>query len=124
MSPSSGPTLKRYADALMTTFGTPRLVLTRGEGCYVWDEDGSRYLDLLGRIESAIDHLAHPPTGTHEKRDGKHKKRRKGSKAGRDSRDLSRTVEAVAKKVGSCTASAGCMRQCRQCWRCSSPPIG
>lgn len=62
--------------------------------------DSERYLDLLGRIESAIDHLAHPPTGTHEKRDGKHKKRRKGSKAGRDSRDLSRTVEAVAKKVG------------------------
>ena len=51
------PTLKRYAEALMTTFGTPRMVLTRGEGAYVWDEDGTRYLDLLGGI--AVNALGH-----------------------------------------------------------------
>ncbi len=51
------PTLKRYAESLMTTFGTPRLVLARGEGAYVWDEDGSRYLDLLGGI--AVNALGH-----------------------------------------------------------------
>ncbi len=50
-------TLERYADALMTTFGTPRLVLERGVGCYVWDEDGTRYLDLLGGI--AVNVLGH-----------------------------------------------------------------
>ena len=33
----------------MGTFGTPRLVLARGEGAWVWDEDGTRYLDLLNR---------------------------------------------------------------------------
>jgi acetylornithine aminotransferase len=32
-------------------------VLTRGEGPYVWDEDGTRYLDLLGGI--AVNSLGH-----------------------------------------------------------------
>jgi acetylornithine/N-succinyldiaminopimelate aminotransferase len=50
-------TTKRYAEALMTTFGAPRLVLSRGEGPYVWDEDGTRYLDLLGGI--AVNALGH-----------------------------------------------------------------
>jgi acetylornithine/N-succinyldiaminopimelate aminotransferase len=47
----------RYADSLMNTFGPPQLVLTRGEGCYVWDADGTRYLDLLGGI--AVNTLGH-----------------------------------------------------------------
>ena len=50
-------TMKRYSEALMTTFGAPRLVLARGEGSYVWDEDGTRYLDLLGGI--AVNALGH-----------------------------------------------------------------
>ncbi|WP_203231339.1 acetylornithine transaminase [Nocardioides caldifontis] len=41
----------------MNTFGAPRLALTRGEGCYVWDEHGNRYLDLLGGI--AVNALGH-----------------------------------------------------------------
>jgi acetylornithine/N-succinyldiaminopimelate aminotransferase len=50
----------RYADALMNTFGVPKLVLDRGEGPYVWDVDGVRYLDLLGGIAvNALGH-AHP----------------------------------------------------------------
>ena len=48
---------KRYAASLMNTFGPPKLVLTRGEGCYVWDADGNRYLDLLGGI--AVNSLGH-----------------------------------------------------------------
>jgi len=48
---------ERYADALMNTFGPPRLVLTRGEGAYVWDDHGRRYLDLLGGI--AVNALGH-----------------------------------------------------------------
>ena len=47
----------RYAAAVMNTFGPPRLVLTRGEGAYVWDENGNRYLDLLGGI--AVNALGH-----------------------------------------------------------------
>ena len=41
---------ERYADALLGVYGTPSRVLVRGEGCYVWDADGRRYLDLLGGI--------------------------------------------------------------------------
>jgi acetylornithine/N-succinyldiaminopimelate aminotransferase len=47
----------RYADALMNTFGPPKLVLTRGEGPHVWDDAGKQYLDLLGGI--AVNSLGH-----------------------------------------------------------------
>jgi acetylornithine/N-succinyldiaminopimelate aminotransferase len=51
---------QRYAASLMNTFGPPRLVLTKGEGPYVWDAEGTRYLDLLGGIAvNALGH-AHP----------------------------------------------------------------
>ncbi|WP_084077489.1 acetylornithine transaminase [Demequina sp. NBRC 110057] len=49
--------LQRYQHALMGTFGVPMRVLTRGEGSYVWDADGNRYLDLLGGI--AVNALGH-----------------------------------------------------------------
>ena len=50
----------RYAAALMNTFGAPKRVLSHGEGCYVWDVAGNRYLDLLGGIAvNALGH-AHP----------------------------------------------------------------
>jgi acetylornithine aminotransferase len=50
----------RYGHALMDTFGPPQRVLVRGDGPYVWDADGHRYLDLLGGIAvNALGH-AHP----------------------------------------------------------------
>ncbi len=52
--------LSRYADSFMATYGLPARVITRGEGNYVWDTDGKRYLDLLGGIAvNALGH-AHP----------------------------------------------------------------
>lgn len=52
--------LQRYRHAVMGTFGVPQRVLVRGEGSYVWDADGNRYLDLLGGIAvNALGH-AHP----------------------------------------------------------------
>jgi acetylornithine/N-succinyldiaminopimelate aminotransferase len=48
---------ERYRDAVMDTFGDPRRVLVRGEGAYVWDADGDRYLDLLAGI--AVNSLGH-----------------------------------------------------------------
>jgi acetylornithine/N-succinyldiaminopimelate aminotransferase len=48
---------QRYTGALMNTFGPPKLVLTRGRGAHVWDEDGKEYLDLLGGI--AVNSLGH-----------------------------------------------------------------
>jgi acetylornithine/N-succinyldiaminopimelate aminotransferase len=57
VSPAVSNFEQRYAGALMNTFGPPRLVLGRGQGCYVWDADGNRYLDLLGGI--AVNALGH-----------------------------------------------------------------
>jgi acetylornithine aminotransferase len=47
----------RYAEALMNTFGPPRLTLVRGEGARVWDDAGREYLDLFGGI--AVNALGH-----------------------------------------------------------------
>jgi acetylornithine aminotransferase len=55
--PSQHQWTERYAGALMNTFGPPKLVLTRGEGARVWDEDGTSYVDLLGGI--AVNALGH-----------------------------------------------------------------
>jgi acetylornithine aminotransferase len=41
----------------MNTFGPPKLVLVRGEGSYVWDDAGKRYLDGLGGL--AVNSLGH-----------------------------------------------------------------
>jgi len=50
----------RYSSAVMNTFGTPQRVLVRGEGCWVWDADGNRYLDLLAGIAVNVLGHAHP----------------------------------------------------------------
>jgi acetylornithine aminotransferase len=44
----------------MNTFGTPQRILVRGEGCQVWDNEGNRYLDLLGGIAVNVLGHAHP----------------------------------------------------------------
>ncbi|XAS75524.1 acetylornithine transaminase [Dermatophilaceae bacterium Sec6.4] len=49
--------LTRYEASMLNVFGTPPLVLTHGDGCYVWDADGHRYLDLVGGI--AVNVLGH-----------------------------------------------------------------
>src|SRR5580765_1754532 len=50
----------RYGQALMNAFGPPRRVLVSGDGCYVVDDEGKRYLDLLGGLAvNALGH-AHP----------------------------------------------------------------
>ncbi|GAA3765163.1 acetylornithine aminotransferase [Spinactinospora alkalitolerans] len=50
----------RFDAALMPTYGTPPIALARGEGRYVWDVDGRRYLDLIAGIAvSALGH-GHP----------------------------------------------------------------
>ncbi|MER5885835.1 acetylornithine transaminase [Streptomyces sp. NPDC001941] len=51
---------RRWQDALMDNYGTPRLPLVRGEGARVWDADGTEYLDFVGGIAvNALGH-AHP----------------------------------------------------------------
>lgn len=57
---SSSAVLDTYVDSVMNTFGMPKRVFVRGEGCFLWDADGQRYLDLLsGLAVNALGH-AHP----------------------------------------------------------------
>ncbi|MCI4660096.1 acetylornithine transaminase [Cryobacterium sp. ZS14-85] len=42
---------------MMLTFAPPRAMLVRGAGCYVWDENGTEYLDFLAGI--AVNSLGH-----------------------------------------------------------------
>jgi acetylornithine/N-succinyldiaminopimelate aminotransferase len=61
--PESSPTpytdewLGRYESALLGVFGRPQLVLEHGDGAWVWDVDGRRYLDLVGGL--AVNALGH-----------------------------------------------------------------
>src|SRR5215472_15708518 len=44
----------------MDNYGTPGITLVRGDGPWVWDADGNRYLDLVAGIAvNALGH-AHP----------------------------------------------------------------
>ncbi len=53
-------TLTAYRSSVMATYGMPRRVLVRGQGCRVWDDAGQSYLDLLAGIAvNALGH-AHP----------------------------------------------------------------
>jgi acetylornithine aminotransferase len=49
--------LQRYSGAMVQVFGQPQLVLASGQGCWVTDVDGKRYLDLLSGI--AVNALGH-----------------------------------------------------------------
>lgn len=46
--------------AHLFVFGPPQRLLVRGEGPWVWDETGKRYLDLLGGIAVNVLGHAHP----------------------------------------------------------------
>jgi len=50
----------RFDEALMPNYGLPPLVLARGRGCRVWDDEDREYLDLIAGIAvSSLGH-AHP----------------------------------------------------------------
>ncbi|MBG6215013.1 MAG: acetylornithine transaminase [Cryobacterium sp.] len=51
------PWQTRFADSMMRTFSPPLAMLVRGEGCYVWDDTGTKYLDFLAGI--AVNSLGH-----------------------------------------------------------------
>jgi len=62
--PTTGPSTgsgtgwrDRFATAMMGSSPAPLTMLERGEGCYVWDVDGKRYLDFLAGI--AVNSLGH-----------------------------------------------------------------
>ncbi|MDN5797343.1 MAG: acetylornithine transaminase [Intrasporangium sp.] len=52
--------LTRYAASMVQVFGTPQIVLASGQGCWVTDIDGKRYLDLLSGIAVNALGYGHP----------------------------------------------------------------
>lgn len=50
----------QWRSALMDNYGTPGITLVRGEGPWVWDADGNRYLDLVAGIAVNVLGHAHP----------------------------------------------------------------
>jgi acetylornithine aminotransferase len=54
------PHAQRWQAVMQDNYGTPPVVLVRGQGAWVWDDTGRRYLDLLAGIAvNALGH-AHP----------------------------------------------------------------
>ena len=52
--------LASWNDTVMATYGTPSLVLEKGQGATVWDVDGKRYIDFLAGIAVNVLGHAHP----------------------------------------------------------------
>jgi acetylornithine/N-succinyldiaminopimelate aminotransferase len=52
--------IERAKKSLLQNYKQQPVVLARGEGCYVWDADGKRYLDLLGGIATCALGHCHP----------------------------------------------------------------
>ena len=48
---------QRWTGAMMDNYGTPSIMLTRGKGSRVWDENGNEYVDLIAGI--AVNALGH-----------------------------------------------------------------
>jgi acetylornithine aminotransferase len=48
---------ERWTGAMMNNYGIPPILLTRGKGSRVWDEDGNEYVDLIAGI--AVNALGH-----------------------------------------------------------------
>ncbi|MEY4322721.1 MAG: Acetylornithine aminotransferase [Actinomycetota bacterium] len=48
---------KQWSDVILGNYGTPSIELVSGEGCYVTDSNGRKYLDLLAGI--AVSSLGH-----------------------------------------------------------------
>lgn len=53
-------TISAYEEVYQNAFGTPSLIMDRGEGVYVWDTTGKKYLDLLSGI--AVNALGYADT--------------------------------------------------------------
>jgi predicted acetylornithine/succinylornithine family transaminase len=54
------PTIEREARIHLPVYARQPLVITRGEGCWVWDDAGNRYLDLVAGIAVNVLGHAHP----------------------------------------------------------------
>ncbi|MCW2543842.1 MAG: Acetylornithine/succinyldiaminopimelate aminotransferase, partial [Frankiales bacterium] len=51
---------QRWDSAMMGNYGTPPVVLARGDGAEVWDVDGKHYVDLFAGLAVNVLGHAHP----------------------------------------------------------------
>ena len=51
---------ERWHAALQNNYGVPPITLVKGKGAEVWDDNGKRYLDVLGGIATNVLGHAHP----------------------------------------------------------------
>lgn len=50
----------KFDDVVMKTYSRVPIAIDRGEGCYLWDTTGKRYLDFAAGIATACLGHAHP----------------------------------------------------------------
>lgn len=61
---TTGELLKQATDSILFTAARPDVVMEKGEGMYLWDTDGKRYLDFIGGW--AVNCLGHCPAAIAE----------------------------------------------------------
>lgn len=59
-TPHRSRTTGMTSDALMNNYGTRKITLSKGEGSWVWDDQGNRYLDAISGIAVCGLGHAHP----------------------------------------------------------------
>ena len=57
---TTSPAIEHEARVHLPVYARQPLVIVRGEGCWVWDEAGNRYLDLVAGIAVNVLGHAHP----------------------------------------------------------------
>jgi len=50
----------KWSEVMQNNYGTPAIEISRGEGAYLWDQKGKKYLDFLGGISTNLLGQAHP----------------------------------------------------------------
>jgi acetylornithine/N-succinyldiaminopimelate aminotransferase len=58
--PTASPAIEREGRVHVTVYARQPLTIVRGEGCWVWDDAGNRYLDLVAGIAVNVLGHAHP----------------------------------------------------------------
>ncbi|MEY3696534.1 MAG: Acetylornithine aminotransferase [Actinomycetota bacterium] len=51
---------RTWENLMVGNYSTPSIAIAKGEGSYVWDVEGNRYLDLLGGIAVSVLGHSHP----------------------------------------------------------------
>ena len=57
---TTSPDIERERRVHVGVYARQPLVIVRGEGCWVWDDAGNRYLDLVAGIAVNVLGHAHP----------------------------------------------------------------